>query len=215
MSLGSPHTSTPAHISARLAGLAALSLPEAASLRADIDAALAGCDAHLAQLGVRPGEPLVTPDGFPRADIDVHEVALTRANAARLRNDGSAVQRRLAELLEKSPLARGSVTGSTSSGGCATTATTGLAYVAMIAPGGPAATAGLRDGDLLLTLSGYTETGQQPLKQLQLLVLGAEDGELSAKVRRPSGETVDVTLRPRRGWGGAGLLGCRLDAVAK
>lgn len=37
--------------------------------------------------GVGMNDPLVTSDGFPRSDVDLYTVRLTRQNINRLRND--------------------------------------------------------------------------------------------------------------------------------
>ena len=51
--------------------------------------------------GVRPGEPLVDAQGFPRADVDVYAVTHLRAQAARLRNDVREATERIKVALEQ------------------------------------------------------------------------------------------------------------------
>lgn len=51
---------------------------------------------------------LLTPDGFPRADIDVHAVRIARNRLAQLQTDHKAVMAQIEQFLfSESPLARG------------------------------------------------------------------------------------------------------------
>ena len=282
--LGGDTTRTSPHIAAAMARLASLSLRETAALRSEIQRALDQCSAYLDEQGINMETPLVGPDGFPRGDIDVMEVTLTRRNAMRLVNDGRDVQERLRELLQgQSPLQRrttgtgakhissdakrnstaakhNSVSDSlekekTESPGNLARVSQGVAQLAvgpgagpgvgpdankpfarvsLVSPLGPAFRGGMRDGDLLLKLESGTGTdtvtgaasqgpvnvqtvtaaSQDPLRQLQILVLRSEDSPqpLRATVLRGS-DVVEGELWPHRGWGGAGLLGCKLDAM--
>ncbi|KAG6820723.1 hypothetical protein H0H93_012776 [Arthromyces matolae] len=139
--------------------------------------------------------PLVDADGFPRADIDVYAVRSARVRIIELRNDLAAVTDQIAKALETiySP-----TNGSKED-------TSGdqrpFARVNSVAPGSPAAQAGLQSDDLLLKFGPLDHqacsSSLSPLTDVKHVVV---------KVLR-SGQTLHLTLMPRTGWGGRGMLG--------
>ena len=96
--------------------------------------------------------PLVDPEGFPRADIDVYTVRLARAAIVRLRNDHRAVVEEMGRVLQvvyapgdSQPLVNGTNTaGCNGTNGTLNDTSTlqpPLAKVNSVAPGSPAAQA--------------------------------------------------------------------------
>lgn len=106
-----------------------------------------------------------------------------------------------------------------------------FAKVNSVVPGSPAETAGLKPGDLIRNF-GYVNIGNHDgLKRVAECVQGSEGVRLSStynqqdanlskqnvlvKVSRPtaggqSRQELELTLTPRRDWGGRGLLGCHI-----
>jgi len=189
-----------------------------------------------------PGQPgfdeaLVDGEGFPRADVDVARVRADRHRHACLRTDHAAILDRVQAALEALHAAAreaGDVrTGAPAAGGTAGPARAappgpspgGLAAFAVVdevSEGSPAAEAGLRLGDRVCAVGGadrraFSDAGEA-LRAAGTAVAGAEGGEVAFVVLRAGAggagtEAVTVTVTPRAGWGGRGLLGCHLSVL--
>ncbi|KZT09120.1 uncharacterized protein LAESUDRAFT_674858 [Laetiporus sulphureus 93-53] len=157
--------------------------------------------------------PLVDPEGFPRADIDVWAVRHARVRIIELRNDLAALRDSIMtalqgvydpSLLKEGPaIVEESVTESI---------LLPFARVSGVAPGSPAAAAGLTREDLILsfgslTKASFTSSSLQPLAEF---VATRENQEISVQVLRAEQETATLSFTPRSGWGGRGLLGCHI-----
>jgi len=161
--------------------------------------------------------PLLDADGFPRADIDVWAVRHARVRIIELRNDLSAVMDRimlgLQSVYDPSAVSATEAGEEPSSSPAASLDTLRpFAKVDGVAPGSPAATAGLLREDLVLSFGTLTRSsfGSSSLQPLAEYVATQENRELVVKVLRGANETVSLTFVPRRNWGGRGLLGCHI-----
>jgi len=157
-----------------------------------------GCDMHT---------PLVDGDGFPRADIDIWAVRTARVRIIELRNDLSAVVDAIAKALEG--VFNPDLADPTSS--AETDELKPFARVDVVSHGGPASQAGLQREDLIvkfghLTSKTMSSSSMQPVAEL---VSANEDRHIIIKVLR-SDRLVYLTLIPKQGWGGRGLLGCHI-----
>ncbi|KAG5729433.1 26S proteasome non-ATPase regulatory subunit 9 [Termitomyces sp. T112] len=152
--------------------------------------------------------PLVDADGFPRADIDVYAVRSARARIITLRNDLNAVINDIAKALETiyNPASAPKDSEPDSS-----SAELGpFAKVNTVAPQSPAAEAGLQRDDLIVKFGPLNcRTCSSSLQPLTEVVSANENKHIILKVLR-SGQTVHITLTPRMGWGGRGMLGCHI-----
>lgn len=102
--------------------------------------------------------PLCTFDGYPRDDIDVAQIRITRSRIIHLRNDYKDLMNRIekglhahhaiiaAKLAADPPP---SIISSSSTTAAAQSIETPFARVNTVAPGSPAADAGLRPGDYI------------------------------------------------------------------
>jgi len=167
--------------------------------------------------------PLVDSEGFPRADIDIVSVRTARVRVIELRNDLKAIMDQIALALqgiyppepEKSPTAVDAASRELSSGASDDTP---FAMVDGVAPRSPAAQAGLQRGDLVVQFGTISKTSVgEPvsLTPLSQFVATKENQTIELRVKRPSstGEGTSqetLTLTPRSGWGGRGLLGCHI-----
>lgn len=155
--------------------------------------------------------PLVV-DGFPRNDVDVVSVRLVRTHIIRLRNDHALVLEMVEKQLEQQLRAGGEVAGGQVAGGepRPVAEKVPFAVVRDVAPGGPAAAAGLRTGDRITLFDGDIDAHNH-----------ARLGALASRVRAKEGRRVPVeivrlgrahslTLVPTANWGGRGVLGCHL-----
>ncbi|EJD50851.1 hypothetical protein AURDEDRAFT_135190 [Auricularia subglabra TFB-10046 SS5] len=184
--------------------------PALQSLISQKDGIQAALDAQysiLSSHGVGLTDALVDAEGFPRADVDVYAVRHARVRVIELRNDLRAVMDKLADALAGA--FPGDASDASSEGSKDDEAP--FARVDGVAPGSPAAGAGLQRDDLFvkfgtLTASSFVGASLTPLVQL----VGAhENRSIPLKVRRGSGD-VFLSLTPRQGWGGRGMLGCHI-----
>jgi len=174
------------------------------SIEAEIDSQLSLLKSNDSTLN----SPLVDREGFPRADIDIWAVRHARVRIIELRNDLSAITDEIGKALE-------SVYAPTS------TASTNddnlelkpFAKVNGVAPGSPAASAGLQRDDLVVKFGPLSASSFNPPSSLQPLasyVSTSENRPITVRVLRGKEQTVFLTFVPKQGWGGRGMLGCHI-----
>ncbi|PCH40064.1 hypothetical protein WOLCODRAFT_136632 [Wolfiporia cocos MD-104 SS10] len=158
--------------------------------------------------------PLVDADGFPRADIDVWQVRHARVRIIELRNDLSALMDTMMTALQGvyAPANHDEPPVEETTTPADNPVLHPFAKVNGVAPGSPAAAAGLMREDLILsfgslTKSSFSSTSLQPLAEF---VAARENREIAVQVLRAPEQTITLTFTPRTGWGGRGLLGCHI-----
>ncbi|KAF9504319.1 hypothetical protein BS47DRAFT_1308346 [Hydnum rufescens UP504] len=177
--------------------------------------------------------PLVDPQGFPRADIDVASVRTARVRVIELRNDLQAITDEIALALQgiykrdESELSSQPAQGPTPSQpqDIDVGSEKAFARVNSVAPKAQLSMLwGLEQNDLILRFGNLSVMSFNPPAQLvpiAELVAGHENRPIEIKVRRSSsssGNTTTLTLSliPRRGWGGgSSLLGCHIVPYAE
>ncbi|KAJ3976937.1 hypothetical protein EV361DRAFT_1024104 [Lentinula raphanica] len=157
--------------------------------------------------------PLVDPDGFPRADIDIYAVRGARVRIIELRNDLKDVTAAIGKALEviySQPQSepRKDIPESTA----ISKELSPFARVDEVAPGSPAAEAGLCREDLIvkfgqLVSTSFTSGSLSPIAEL---VGASENQSIGIRVLRKGQSTTFLSLTPRKGWGGRGMLGCHI-----
>ncbi|KAK9370310.1 hypothetical protein V1509DRAFT_617394 [Lipomyces kononenkoae] len=163
--------------------------------------------------------PLITPDGFPRSDIDVAQVRITRARIIRLKNDLKAVMSRIETALYEHH-ARLKERGSISAGGSdfeRKPEHVGIAFAVVntVDQRSPAHEAGLIKGDKIIKFGPINAGNHQRLARLATVVQENENSPIEITVIREIDEAqaraeVNLVLTPRQGWGGRGLIGCHI-----
>ncbi|KAH9065531.1 hypothetical protein EDB87DRAFT_1085240 [Lactarius vividus] len=162
-------------------------------------------------------QPLVDREGFPRSDLDVWAVRHARVRVIELRNDLTALMDEIAKTLETiysrspTPPVEGRGDGATVMGTeAAPSELLPFARVNGVAPGSPAADAGLQREDLIVKF-GELRHPQPNLQGLAAVVAENENKVIRVLVRRSAAEGLTaLRLIPRQGWGGRGSLGCHL-----
>ncbi|KAF5385727.1 hypothetical protein D9757_005510 [Collybiopsis confluens] len=158
--------------------------------------------------------PLVDNDGFPRADMDIYAVRGARVRIIELRNDlkdvTEAIGKALEAVYDRSQMQPASVESSTAKVGVSEEMKP-FAKVDGVVPGSPAAGAGLRREDLIIKFGQliHTSFSSNSLTPIAQIVGESENQSIGIKVLR-DGQTVFLSLTPRKGWGGRGMLGCHI-----
>ncbi|KAK9490154.1 hypothetical protein V1508DRAFT_425756 [Lipomyces doorenjongii] len=189
--------------------------------RHDLEEELSALVSVLESHNVDMNTPLITPDGFPRSDIDVAQVRITRTRIIRLRNDLKAVMSRIETALYEHH-ARLRERGSVSAIGIAGDVErkpdpNGIAFAVVnnIVERSPAYEAGLVKGDKIVKFGSVHAGNHQKLARLASVVQENENSPIEITVIRDIDEAqaraeVNLILTPRQGWGGRGMLGCHI-----
>lgn len=175
--------------------------------------------------GVDMNTSLLTPDGFPRADLDVAQIRTTRARIIHLRNDWkdlmAVIEKRLHEHFaslndddNEEPVAPANANASLPVDSIPDTLDQPFAKVNTVVDNSPAAAAGLKPGDLIRNFGYVNHENHDGLKKVAECVQGNEGQNILVKISRTSGgarpQELRLTLTPRRNWGGRGMLGCHI-----
>ncbi|EMG49751.1 NAS2 Probable 26S proteasome regulatory subunit p27 [Candida maltosa Xu316] len=156
--------------------------------------------------------PLVTPDGFPRSDIDVVSIRLIRIRIIRLRNDDKQIIHLLDEKMADEFARRRDETGSSMDIDIEPTReivySIPFARVGDVVENGPAFNSGLRTGDEIVLFDNDIHAANNN-KLRSLVTRVVPDKEINVDVNR-GGERVSLKLIPSNNWEGQGLLGCHL-----
>ncbi|KAG0235960.1 putative 26S proteasome regulatory subunit [Actinomortierella wolfii] len=183
-----------------------------------IEAHIRVTEMELQAHNVGPNERLIDAEGFPRADIDLVAITTLRAKLAKLKNDLKFLMPKIEEALYKVHEAAreeknkaGSATQGTQAES-STVAPQPFARVNAVAPDSPASEGGLIRGDQILHFGPIDATNHNHLKALNDHVVAHQNQPIVVKVLRAKDDdsgmdTVVLSVTPRLGWGGRGLLG--------
>ncbi|POR31329.1 26S proteasome non-ATPase regulatory subunit 9 [Tolypocladium paradoxum] len=199
-----------------------LSFAELQRKKDDTEAELKALGGVLDSHGVDMQTPLLTRDGFPRADIDVAQIRTTRARIIRLRNDYKELMANIEKFLHEHFANLDDDMPAPSSGPVAPVLPDSqpdalqepFATVNTVAPGSPAERAGLTAGDEIRVFGYANKSNHDNLKKVAECVQGNEGQNIFIRVSRPTGaaqrQELRLTLTPTRDWGGRGMLGCHI-----
>ncbi|KAK6842409.1 pdz/dhr/glgf [Apiospora arundinis] len=205
-----------------------LSFAELSQKKDNLEAELKALGGVLDSHGVTMETPLTTPDGFPRADIDVPQskwlqIRTTRARIIMLRNDYkdlmNAIEKHLHEhfatLQDHDDTPSATTTGPGMLGdSIPETLDEPFAKVNSVVPGSPADSAGLKAGDEIRNFGYVNRANHDNLKKVAECVQGNQGQNVLVKVSRSADATrrqeLQLTLVPRLNWGGRGMLGCHI-----
>ncbi|TGO46749.1 hypothetical protein BOTNAR_0567g00030 [Botryotinia narcissicola] len=186
----------------------------------NIEAEIKALSGHAVDMNTR----LLTPDGFPRADLDVAQIRTTKSQIIYLKNDHKALMSviekhihehfaRLAETPNTEEPAVDEVQASRIVPSFDEPAPLDVPFakVKSVAAGSPADEAGLKAGDTIRNFGYVNHANNDGLKRVGECVQGNEGREVMVKVSRDLGrQELQLSLTPRRKWGGRGLLGCKI-----
>ncbi|KAH8905507.1 hypothetical protein BR93DRAFT_881244 [Coniochaeta sp. PMI_546] len=199
-----------------------LSFTELQRKKENLEAELKALSSVLDSHGVDMNTPLLTRDGFPRADIDVAQIRTTRARIIYLRNDYkelmSVIEKYLhehfASLEDEDEVAPPTFNTSDLRDSIPEQLDQPFAKVNSVVENSPAEAAGLRAGDLIRNFGYVNRENHDNLKKVAECVQGNEGQNILVKVSRNVAggqiQELRLTLVPKRDWGGRGLLGCHI-----
>ncbi|KAI3342716.1 hypothetical protein F4824DRAFT_443018 [Ustulina deusta] len=206
-----------------------LSFAELQQKKDNMEAELKALSGVLDSHGVNMETPLLTRDGFPRADLDIAQIRTTRSRIIHLKNDYkdlmNAIEKHLHEHFASlqgtddvasnaTPMNRATMMGDT----LPETLEVPFAKVNSVVADSPADAAGLKAGDEIRNLGYVNRANHDGLKKVAECVQGNEGQRVLVKISRraDSGtsqgtrQELQLYLTPRRNWGGRGLLGCHI-----
>ncbi|SCV05968.1 LANO_0H19152g1_1 [Lachancea nothofagi CBS 11611] len=188
-----------------------LSITEVFDLKAKLETELDGLFDKLNLQGADLNSNLVTPEGFPRSDVDVLQVRLLRRSINMLRNDLRAVISRTQELMATQFKKMAAKTHKIQDDNVLDYRIP-FALVTEVVPGSPSHRAGLLEGDKIVKFGSINAGNNQSLAAIGPVVKKSENAQISIRMLR-NGSLQNLTLTPSRNWAGPGLLGCRLVHV--
>ncbi|KIX94857.1 uncharacterized protein Z520_09547 [Fonsecaea multimorphosa CBS 102226] len=207
-----------------------LTLQQLIARKDNLEAELKALGAVLDSHGVTMQTSLTTFDGYPRSDIDVAQVRVTRARIIALRNDWKALMDKIEKGLHehhakyqasdeyKNSLNQPQSQPAPSPAPEQTPSVpeTPFAKVNSVEPGSPAHEAGLKAGDLIRRFGSAIWSNHERLRKVGEIVSQNLGRPILVKVSRGTGSEVqelDLRLTPRQNWGGRGTLGCHIVPI--
>jgi 26S proteasome regulatory subunit N4 len=208
--------------------LQGLTLRQLIERKDNLEAELRALGTVLDSHGVDMQTSLTDRDGFPRSDIDVAQVRVTRARIINLRNDWKDLMDRIEKALHEhhqnlqssDAFKQAQATGTADSAPPVQQPQTAperpFAKVDSVEPGSPANEAGLRVGDRISRFGTAIWSTHERLRKLSEVVQQNLGRPILVKVLRSAGERdqdLELRLTPRQGWGGRGALGCHIVVI--
>jgi 26S proteasome non-ATPase regulatory subunit 9 len=168
--------------------------------------------------------PLVDPEGFPRAELDLYRIREMRQRFNMLNNDHCAVMKEIE--LQMSAYYSGMPVEAAASGReevkieavsvAPIVRSEPFAWVAEVTQGSPACTGGLLVNDKVVKITSITHEEFTTLSSLPDLVSHHVNQPLLFSILRTNEVNQDtpleVSVTPQQ-WAGSGVLGCRLKPI--
>ena len=204
-----------------------LTLTQLINRKDNLEAELKALGGVLETHGVDMQTTLIDADGFPRSDIDVAQVRVTRARIINLRNDWKAMMDRIEKGLHEHHAnlqASDAFKTAEAAGGSAAPAVqshpatplTPFAKVDSVEPGSPANEAGLKADDQIRMFGTANRSNHERLRKVAETVLQNLGRPIPVRVLRSVAgreQELEMRLTPRQGWGGRGSLGCHIVPI--
>lgn len=203
-----------------------LSLQQLMTKKDNLEEELKALGSVLDRYGVTMQSTLTTFDGFPRSDIDVAQVRVTRTRIIHLRNDWKDLMAKIEEKLHEHHAeiqaedARRPVVATEPTSPSRVVAEpipvvpeTPFAKVNSVETGSPAHEAGLKAQDLIRRFGNATWSNHERLQKVGQEVQKNLGKPILVRVQRGIGhdaQELELRLTPRQGWGGRGSLGCHI-----
>ncbi|CCD23138.1 Nas2p NDAI_0B01040 [Naumovozyma dairenensis CBS 421] len=195
--------------------LNSLKLSEIQVLKGKVETELSKNLELLSSEGTDLHSSLITPDGYPRSDIDVLQITMARRNVNMLRNDLHKIIERSHELLNQHFQKRPSPPPSQHSAQTNLNLDYKIPFAVFdeIVSGSPIQQAGVQNGDKLILIGDINAGNHNRLQNIQRVVLQSEDRRIPLKISRENDGILDLWLVPSRNWSGRSLLGCKVQQL--
>ncbi|ODV93370.1 hypothetical protein PACTADRAFT_51969 [Pachysolen tannophilus NRRL Y-2460] len=167
---------------------------------------------HLEKFNCDMDSELVTIDGFPRSDIDVVQVRLTRSKIIYFRNDLKTLLNMIELCLQEKLSVTSRLTDLAVTDGNTEESTVPFAIVTEVIEESPSYKAGLNKNDKIIKIGSINAGNHDNLKKVAEIVKKNEDKQIELKVIRGN-DLINVYLTPTTNWDGNGLLGCRINPL--
>ena len=204
-----------------------LTLPQLVTRKDNLEAELKALGSVLDSHGVNMSTTLTTFDGYPRDDVDVAQIRVTRARIISLKNDWKAIMDRIEKGLHQQfeemkkngtvdDVPATTARPSTVDTSAQSAPETPFAKVNSVEHGSPAHEAGLKTQDLIRSFGGANWMNHDRLRKVGEVVQRNLGRPILVKIVRGTGaEAQELQLRvtPRAGWGGRGTLGCHVVPI--
>ncbi|KAK9460407.1 uncharacterized protein V1516DRAFT_625811 [Lipomyces oligophaga] len=157
--------------------------------------------------------PLLTPDGFPRTDIDVAQIRITRSQIIHLLNDRKALMNKIESHLYEHYASQRQASSTVTRNQPVEPEGVAFAYVDSVADNSPAHKAGLQRGDKIIKFGEVHAGNHQRLTGLATTVQSNFGRPIEVVISRAiehaeGSGIVYLSLTPQSDWGGRGMLGC-------
>jgi len=182
----------------------------------NVEAELTALGSVLDSHNVNMRTTLTTFDGYPRDDIDVAQIRTTRARIIRLQNDYRGLMSQIEKGLHALHQANAPalpISSRPTALSPSPIVEAPFAQVDSVAPSSPADEAGLEVGDKIKRFGSVGALNHEKLAKVAIEVQTNEGKDIRILVSRivdTSDVDVEISLKPRRDWGGRGMLGCHL-----
>lgn len=157
---------------------------------------------------------LVDSEGFPRADVDIYNIRNKRNRLAIINSDFKVIMKEIELLLPQIYVSSNKQVEDFNE-----VADDGnlkhIAIIDEILADSPANTAGLSDGDKLISFGGVNSTYSNPLSAIPDVVKVNVNKIIPLVIRRSRDgkeEAININITPKV-WNGRGLLGCHLTPI--
>jgi 26S proteasome regulatory subunit N4 len=208
------------------ASLEGLSLRQLITKKDNLEEELKALGSVLDSHGVNMQTTLTTFDGYPRSDIDVAQIRVTRARIIALRNDWKNMMDKIEKGLhehhadiqaaasaEKPETTEPSLSSAPAVQRPPSPPETPFAKVNSVEPGSPANEAGLKAGDKIRRFGEAIWSNHANLRKVSEVVQQNTGRPILVKIVREGpaqAQELELRLTPRQGWGGRGSLGCHI-----
>ncbi|EHN01862.1 Nas2p [Saccharomyces cerevisiae x Saccharomyces kudriavzevii VIN7] len=205
-------------LTSRMSQMDNFKLPELMVLKTDIEAQLEAYFGLLEEQGIGMDSPLVTPDGYPRSDVDVLQITMIRKNVNMLKNDLNHVLQKSHVLLNQHfdnmnvKTHQKTNDNGANSGDQPVQYAIPFAFISEVVPGSPSDKAGIQINDKLISIGSVHAANHSKLQNIQAVVIKNEEKPLPVRLLR-DGQILTTSLSPSRCWNGKGLLGCRIQEL--
>lgn len=193
-----------------------LDLNEITELKKLVESELVKFSQILESQNIDMDTQLVTEDGYPRDDIDILQIRLIRRNINMLKNDLSNIIEQSFQLLNSHfndiNQSRGSSLSNTDQNHDIEYKIP-FAVIEEIDVNGPISSAGIQNGDKLISLGKIHAGNHMRLRSLTNEVIQNENKEVNVRILRHDKDIIDLVLIPTKNWNGRGLLGCKLQEL--